>query len=194
MESNKRQLQKENTRKKIIESAYRLYAEKGFTTTTSAVAKEADVSHGTIFVHFPTLDDLLACLLQNFGDTVGTTLHSLAEGNRSVEDFLKTHIAVLEEYEDFYRRLITEISLLPDEAKTTFIFIQSTVSFHFSKVVEQEIQQKAIKNLPVHMLFNTWIGLVNYYLQNKELFAPDASVLKRYKSELIRVFLKLIKI
>lgn len=188
-----RQTQKTNTRKKIIETAYRLFSENGFSVATSIIAKEAGVSHGTIFAHFPTLNDLLIDLLSDFGDKMGASLHVLAEKCDSAEDLLKEHLTVLEEYEAFYARIISEKNMLPDEAKNTFIIIQSTVAFHFGSVIEREIEKGTVKKLPIHMLFNTWLGLVHYYLLNKEFFSDyNESVLRRYKVELLSAYLNLI--
>ena len=103
------------------------------------------------------------------------------------------HLGALIKYEAFYKRLVTEAARLPEEANNTFIVIQSMVSIHFYEVLEHEIHAGKIKNVPFHMLFNTWLGLVHYYLQNGELFAPRASVLKRHKNSLIRCFTALIK-
>lgn len=189
-----RQTQKLNTRKKIIETAYRIVSEKGFSVPTSIIAKEAGVSHGSIFVHFPTLNDLLICLLSEFGDNMGSSLHTLAKKCDSVESLLKEHLNVLEEYEVFYSRLISEKDRLPDEAKSTFAIIQSTVAFHFSSVIDGEIERGTVKKLPIHILFNTWLGLVHYYLLNKEFFSDsDESVLRRYREELLSAYLNLIK-
>lgn len=189
---NKRQIQKEATREKIIKTAIRVYAENGFNTPTSVIAKESGVSHGTIFAHFPTLNDLLLCLIQTFYDDIGIKLHNLSKSGNNIAGLLQMHLNVLEEYEGFYKRLISETSSLPDEIKNTLIGIQSTVSKHFSIVIEQGINKGSIKNIPVHILFNTWLGLVHYYLQNSDLFAPNTSVLKQYKNELINNFLELI--
>jgi AcrR family transcriptional regulator len=187
---SKRQLQKENTRKKILETAYQIYSEQGFSATTAVIAKEAGVSHGTIFVHFSSLDELLCCLIQDFGDVLGSEIHQQSETKDNIEELLKAHLAVLARYEKFYIRLIAERSLLPEDARLTFSNIQSVAAYHFSKVFERE---KNIKNLPVHRLFNTWMGLVHYYLLNKDLFSPDTPVLERYGSELTETFLELIK-
>jgi hypothetical protein len=46
--------------------------------------------------------------------------------------------------------------------------------------------------MPLHLLFNTWIGLVNHYLVNRELFAPGASVIERRGAELLDHFMNLI--
>jgi len=194
MKVSTRQAQKSNTRKKIIEAAYRVFSEKGFSVPTSIIAKEAGVSHGSIFAHFPTLNDLLICLLSDFGEKMGASLHILAKKCDSVEDLLKEHLNILEEYETFYYRLISEKSRLPDEAKSTFVIIQSTVAFHFSSVIEREIEKGTVKKLSIHMLFNTWLGLVHYYLLNKDFFSDsNESVIRRYKAELLSTYLNLIK-
>jgi AcrR family transcriptional regulator len=190
---SKRQIQKMNTRNRIIETAYRVFSEKGFSAATSVIAKEAGISHGSIFVHFPTLNDLLVCLLSDFGDKIGTSMHALTKNCDSIESLLDEHLNVLEEYEAFYTRLISEINLLPSEAKSTFVMIQSIVAFHFSSIVEREIEKGTVKKLPTHMLFNTWLGLVHYYLQNREFFSsPNESVLRRYKAEILSTYLNLI--
>lgn len=190
---SKRQMQKENTRKKIMEAAYQVYSKQGFTAPTAAIAKEAGVSHGTIFVHFPTSDALLISLIQDFGDASTLEIHRLTETDDSIEELLKTHVGILSAHESFYIRLITERSLLPEDVQMIYANIQSTVAYHFNKVIEREIENHAVKKIPAYMLFNTWMGLINYYLLNKDFFSPETPLLKRYGSELIETFLKLIK-
>jgi AcrR family transcriptional regulator len=189
-----RQIQKLNTRKKIIETAYNIFSEKGFSVPSSLIATEAGVSHGSIFAHFPTMNDLVVSLLSDFGDKIGTSLHILAKKCDSVEELLKEHLKVLEEYEAFYSRLISEKNILPEEAKNTFAVIQSTVAFHFRSVIELEIEKGTVKKLPIHIMFNTWLGLIHYYLLNKDFFSnSNESVIKRYGSELLNTYLNLIK-
>jgi len=62
MADSTRQIQKLNTRKKIIETAYKIFSERGFSVPSNIIAKEAGVSHGSIFAHFPTINDLMVCL------------------------------------------------------------------------------------------------------------------------------------
>jgi len=193
MRISKRQIQKLNTRRKIIETSYRVFAEKGFSVPSSLIAKEAGVAHGSVFVHFPTMNDLLVSVLSDFGQKMGASLHELSK-SESVEAFLREHLRVLEKYETFYSRLISEKNILPKEAKSTYAAIQSAAAYHFSNVVEQEINKGTVKKAPVHMLFNTWLGLVHYYLMNRDFFSgPDESVIERYGPELLTTYLKLIK-
>ncbi len=190
--SGKRQLQKENTKKNIIKTAMYLYGAKGFSTPTNIIAKEAGVSHGAIFVHFPTRDDLQLSVLEQFAHEIGNELHNLATAEGSIFDLLCAHIQVLEGYEAFYKGLIKEMPFLPDDVKHMVIALQSILSRHFNVAIERGKQEGIIKELPLHIMFNTWIGLVHYYLQNSDLFAPGESVLKRYKNELVNSFIALI--
>lgn len=191
--AGKRQLQKEQTRERIIAAAIKLYTEQGFSAPTAAIADEAQVSHGSIFVHFPTVESLLICLLDTFSQDINIELHTLAQSGGNIKRLLAMHVDVLIKHEEFYKRLIRETVYLPEEAKNTFIAIQSTVSIHFLQALENEINAGKIKDIPFHMLFNTWLGLIHYYLLNGELFAPRDSVLTRYKNTIIECFMALIK-
>jgi AcrR family transcriptional regulator len=190
---SKRQIQKENTRQNIIDTAYRVYTEMGFGATTAVIAKEAGISHGAVFSHFQSVNELLECLIENFGHALAVEIHDLAESSGSVEELLQIHLDVLIRHEGFYTRLITERSLLPQEVQYTFANTQSTFAHHFGRIFEQEIESQTVKDIPVHLLLHTWLGMIHYYLWNKDLFAPGEPVLKRYSEELIITFLKLIK-
>ena len=193
MPETKRQLQKESTRKLLIETAIRLYAQNGLTATRTAdIAKAANVSHGTVFVHFRTHEELMAGAIEEFGSRVNGRLHELAGGKNSIGEVLEAHIQGLMEFEGFYTGLIAESRLLPADARNTLIMIQSTVSFHISQALERGIEAGTVVPQPVHMIFNGWIGLVHHYLMNSELFSPGESVLKLYGRDLVRYYLCLI--
>ena len=143
--ADKRRLQKAWTKERIIAAALKVYSAQGFSAPTTAIANEAHVSHGSIFVHFPTVERLLVCLLEKFSQDISNELHSLSEYDNDVAKLLEMHINVLIRHEDFYKRLIKEAVYLPEEAKNTYIAIQSTVSIHFLQALELEIGKGEIK-------------------------------------------------
>lgn len=60
-----REMQKEDTRRLILDSAYVLFAEKGYEKTTMrALAEKAGIGLGTIFKHFPDKASLLVAAFQ----------------------------------------------------------------------------------------------------------------------------------
>lgn len=60
---NKRKAAVEETRRRILEATLALHSEKGiFGTSWQDIARRADVSVGTVYKHFPSLDELVpAC-------------------------------------------------------------------------------------------------------------------------------------
>jgi hypothetical protein len=83
--------------------------------------------------------------------------------------------------------------VLPAAAQNALIAIQSALSFHLSRAAESGMEEGKIRRIPLHLLFNTWLGLVHYYLANAELFAPGSSVLKYHGPELLAHYMSLIK-
>lgn len=63
-----RELKKEQTRQLIAETAWRLFADRGFDRVTVAeVAREAQVAEATVFNYFRTKEDLFYSRLEAFG-------------------------------------------------------------------------------------------------------------------------------
>lgn len=193
MSETKRQKQKRLTREHLIEIAIKQFGQNGIITTrTSDIAKVANVSHGTVFAHFSTQEDLLISVIEEFGNRITQRLHELVDVNSRLLEVLEAHIKGLIEFEPFYTRLIIERRLLPESAKNTYIMIQSTISFHINIAAEKEIEQGTLRKIPMHLIYNTWIGLIHYYIINSDLFSPNGSVLKQYCNELLHHYINLI--
>ena len=193
MPGTQRQKQKAETRKHIIRTALRQFAQDGLTVArTSDIAKAAGVSHGTVFAHFPTREDLLDAAIEEFGLRITCRLHELADGKSGMREILEAHLQGIGENEGFYTRLVSEGRLLKESSRHTFIMIQSAVSFHIIQVAEREMQAGKIRPMPLDLLFNTWVGLVHYYLSNGDLFAPGSPVLERYGEKLTEHYIRLI--
>ena len=63
-----RELKKEQTRQLIVDTAWRLFADRGFDeVTVTEIAGEAQVAKATIFNYFPTKEDLFFPRLEDFG-------------------------------------------------------------------------------------------------------------------------------
>ncbi len=195
MPESQRQKQKNQTKKHLIDVALEQFAKDGLTTArTSDIASAAKVSHGTLFAHFPTREILLDEVIEEFGMRITKRLHELVSSNCGMKELLEAHLKGISEYEAFYTRLVSEGHLLQDRARNSLIMIQSAISFHIAQAAEYEMETCKIRKMPVDLLFNTWIGLIHYYLVNGDLFAPDESVIKVHGNRLVEHFMSLIKL
>src|SRR5579862_8940468 len=98
--------QKDATQRRLVETALDFFAERGFANSNTAdFAKAAQVSHGTVFLHFPTREALVLRVLDAFGDRLSAALKTAMQGEASFEGVLRAHLGVLRDDEPFYARL-----------------------------------------------------------------------------------------
>ncbi|MGE5455118.1 MAG: TetR/AcrR family transcriptional regulator [Methylocystaceae bacterium] len=193
MNKTHRQLQKEQTRNKLLEVALIEFGKRGIMATRmSDIAEAAGVSHGTVFAHFASQELLITAVIEETGKRMASRIHELAEEDGGIREVLAAHLTGIMEFETFYARLVIEARFLPPGARRTLVTIQSAISFHISQSAECGMNDGTITRMPIHLLFNTWIGLINYYLFNGDLFAPNGSVIKRYGNDLIDHYMTLI--
>jgi AcrR family transcriptional regulator len=86
--SGLRERQKIQTRQSILETAARLFADRGFdAVTVAAVARAADVSEMTVFNHFPTKEDLFFAKMEFFEERLLAAVRDRAPSISVVEAF-----------------------------------------------------------------------------------------------------------
>lgn len=190
MKETLREKKKRQTRKKLIDAASRLFAEEGFQIPTIKIAQAAGVAHGSLFLHFPTREDLIDAVIDTFFKRMNTPIHQVVANSGSIEDFLIQHLALLQKKERLYTQIISNMAVLPKTTQEKLFAHQSTLSAHLLLLLEREEQLTVV---PSHLLFNTWLGIIHYYLQNKAMFAPNTSVIERYQEEWIEGYLHLIR-
>lgn len=194
MERTTRKKQKEKTRAGLVSEAERLFASKGVSfTTTADIAKSLKVSHGTLFVHFPTRYDLIKAVVDGFGERLSTALGARLSDDHKLKDLLKAHISVLAEFEDFYMRLISESQSLPPHIRSIVYSMNASLSYRFYKAAKVEMDKGLIKKMTQIQFFNTWMGLVHYNILNRDLFSEKTPILNEVGDDLLRHFFHLIK-
>jgi AcrR family transcriptional regulator len=181
------------TRAAILDAATSLFAERGFSAVTTAeIAASAEISHGLIFAHFTTRDDLVIAVTGRFGQLLGKRLHDLAERQVSLRAVLEAHLQTIGEHEQLYSRLVDEFRLLPAAAQDHFVSLQSVLSHHLYQVARREMQCGVIIPVENDLFFNTWTGLLHYYLTNRRLFTNGDSILGSVGERLLHHFLRLV--
>lgn len=182
----KRAAQKEQTHHLLLNMAYATFAKKGFLATkTLDIAHAAEVSHGTLFAHFPTKELLLIKTIDEFGMRIGMKLQQLTKEKSTARQVLEAHLDTIQAFEPFYAHLVIEGPMLPPDARNRIFMIQSGLAHY----LEHTLKGRDCA-LPLPFVLNSWLGLIHYYLVNRDLFAPGKSVIETCGKDLLKYFIK----
>ncbi len=195
--TSQRTLQRESTRRQLVEAGLRVVASSGFAgATTAAIAQATGKAHGTVFVHFRTRDVLVTELVVEVGRVMSARLNELETAEPTIAEVLTAHLTALHENEVLYSRLLCEASTLPLAARAQIFALQSGIAWRLRGAYTRERAQAGeggVRDLDPVTLSNIWISLTNHYLMNRDLFAPDASVIAERGADIKAQFLALIK-
>ncbi|EST11349.1 TetR/AcrR family transcriptional regulator [Sporolactobacillus laevolacticus] len=131
-------------KRRIMDAAYRTFTKKGyFSTSTADIAKEADLSVGSIYAYFADKKDiLLSCMEQSANDLHE---HIRTELNRIPEDYdiYETTKKVLQITITFHKRQsllyhneITSLQYRDTDVANFFVQIQDRMAKMVTKIVE----------------------------------------------------------
>jgi AcrR family transcriptional regulator len=86
---------KRQTARRIVESARKLFKNKGFEqTTTRDIAEAARIASGTLFNYFPTKEALAMTIVLEALDEAGAEFEGRLRGDESLDEALFAHVAV----------------------------------------------------------------------------------------------------
>lgn len=190
----KRKEQKEQTRAGLVDRAMALFAKNGIAMTTTAdVAKALRVSHGTVFIHFATRDQLVLAAVEEFGSRLSAELKSKLADGLSLPQLLRAHLAVLADFEDFYLRLISESQSLPPRIRSIVYSMNASLSYRFFEAAAGGMAAGKLKKLDQPSFFNAWLAILHYHILNRDLFADETPIASVKGEDILRQFMTLIK-
>ena len=147
---NRRNIQKKETQKLILESALTLFKELGFEkTSTRAIAEKACVGVGTVFSHFPDKSSLLiAVLLDDLKSIQNNALGSLPENIPICDKFLhisKYFYVYYAEQPELSRTLLKELWFVSGDWGQKLISQAHEFVFLLHELLEQAKQKGEIR-------------------------------------------------
>jgi len=89
-----RELKKEQTRQLIADTAWRLFADRGFDRVSVAeIAREAQVAEATVYNYFRTKEDLFYWRLEEFGTRLAEAVRTRPPGESALAAFRRALLA-----------------------------------------------------------------------------------------------------
>lgn len=194
MTESQRKNSRDKTRERLIECALELFAQKGIEQAmTLDLAKKAGLSHGTVFLHFRTREELISAVVVEFGKKIVEMMEMETRSVEGLKDALLAHLRVLRSHEQAYARIIEESHSLPKDARAVMISTQNFISDCITRHAKREMDDGKLKEIPLPFLFNSWLGTVHHYLSMREFFCPGESLLMAMGDVIARNFLTMAK-
>jgi AcrR family transcriptional regulator len=176
---------RDNKRSHIIETALRLFAEKGYDRSSIAlIAKEAGVAQGLMYNYFNSKDELLLAIFQQGFMEIQATLAPVLQAGFQMQAYLDVVFNTISEQRSFWRlvyalRMQPQIlQLLDKEVQDMEAFILATLTAYFSSFGLQNPEAEA------RVFFGMIDGVSIHYALQGESYPIEAvkqSILKRYQ-------------
>ncbi|WP_078381834.1 TetR/AcrR family transcriptional regulator [Sutcliffiella halmapala] len=171
---------------KIVETAIKMFAEKGYSnTSTSEIAKAAGVAEGTIFRHYGTKDNLLLSVILPF---IKEALPTMAENvfNEimqvhilSFEDFLrallKNRIEFVNGNKEIFQILVKEVLYKEELRKEIAPYFTENVLSRIIIVIEKYKESGELVELPSNTILRMLFTLIGGYLVSRFVLQTDRS-------------------
>jgi AcrR family transcriptional regulator len=182
---DKRKAAVEETRRRIVEATLALHSEKGiFGTSWQDIAHRADVSVGTVYKHFPSLDELVpACGELMYAITRPPSLEDapqiFAEAN-SLEERLGR---LIEELFDFYERGAPYIETDFQERRLPAVveweaYMRSTIAgLVHEALVSAEPDEHTVQSVSALLDFSTFKSFVDRDIPKEQAAKTMSEVL-----------------
>ncbi|MDI1233908.1 MAG: TetR/AcrR family transcriptional regulator [bacterium] len=161
-------------RKRLLESALKLFVEFGFhETPTSKIAKEAGIANGTLFYFFATKDALVIALYTDIKSQMMAHVAKEIENKTSLKEVLKGYYSASLEWAMKHK---TKFRFIEQFTNSTYLnkIADEAIQEHLQpiyKLLKQGFKNQVIQKLDVDMIFALVSGhtfSINQYLVTKD--------------------------
>lgn len=175
------QSRSEETRARILQTAYRLFAQQGYDATgVSQICSEAGVSKGAFYHHFPGKHTVFMCLLEDWLSTINIEMNQLTSGATTVPQTLIRMTAALNHiFRDarghfpMFLEFWTQSSRDPQVWQATVAPYRRYQSY-FASLLQQGVEEGSIRDEDVDETASVIIAMVlGVILQG--LLEPDSA-------------------
>ena len=183
----KRSKKQTTKQQKIVETAIKMFAEKGYANTpTSEIAKTAGVAEGTIFRHYGTKDNLLLSVIlpflkESIPDVAEEIFNEvLSENIQCFEDFLrafiKNRIEFLHQNKEIFRVVVKELFYSEELRGEILPFFSKSILQHLNQVINLYKEREELMDLPNETLIRMMLTIIGGYFVSRFVFWPDYSI------------------
>lgn len=164
----------EITRKKILETALKLFSQKGYLgATTKEIAKEAGIAEVTLFRYFPSKEALFGEVINcySFLPTLKEILEKIEKEpyEKALKFIAQEFIKVLESKKDLIKIMHSELQRYPEEIKVIHEnIIENTINL-LSEYFKNLQQRGILRKFDSILAARAFLGMFFSYFYAKEI-------------------------
>lgn len=170
--------------KRILEVAIELFSEKGYhATSTSEIAKRANVAEGTIFRHFKTKKDILLTLMAPLAIKMASPIllkevqEILQKEDRELEETLRelliNRLQLLDQNIDRIKIIFQEMQFHPEIQEAVVENLAKKAREMALEFVENQIEKGEIRDLPPKNITRVFASMMFGYIFYRYFLFPD---------------------
>ncbi|MDF2533375.1 MAG: TetR family transcriptional regulator [Clostridia bacterium] len=183
---------KNETQKRILETAIRIFAAKGYNgTTTAEIAKEASVAEGTVFKHYKTKKQLLRAILEYIiHEIVPAVMQKPFEGSMlgvSEAEVKKVMKQKLMEKVEFISKNISCIKIIVNEIqfhedlKNEYLgqLVPDFIKY-MEGIYRMGVQRGVFRDIDPHTAVRSFVGMLALLVLDKNVLNKELDISKEF--------------
>ncbi len=179
---------KQKTRELILTKTALLLHNKGFLKVSSKeIARECNLSQGSIFLHFETKENLLNTILSSNITKFEIDLKKNCIPNYSKELFLKNYIDVLIQNESFLSRAYKDLPYLPDALSKSLNGLETTTKNLFFENLRKNPEKK-LSIVDSFISIDAFFAQIQKNLLEKEVYTEFNSIIRQRRGKIIKLY------
>jgi AcrR family transcriptional regulator len=175
------------TKERIIQKATLILEEKGFVkVSTKDISKASDVSHGTIFLHFNTKDELLYTILESNVNSFKNTFVERCNSKLTQDIFIKEFISVYFEFENILSRVYKDYYYLSSDLQKTIDDLETLIKNEIFDNLKNH-WSKSLNILDTFTLIDAFLAQIKSYLLEKNSSSVQ-SIIKQRRGRILKLY------
>ncbi|WP_270181411.1 TetR/AcrR family transcriptional regulator [Alkalihalobacillus sp. CinArs1] len=195
--SGLREQKKQETRRRIIESAKKLFLQHGFDhTSTEQIAKHAEIGSGTVFNYFPTKSDILIEVMKDdfirSGDHSTPPYHMKETAEETVQSYLFNRLETISLLDKRLFREVLTASMNAYQKRPEFLSSLMELDFMFiDELVElleelkntNKLENQFDSSTAAEVIYSSvmYEALLFLYIEEKKISETTERIRKKIK-------------
>ncbi len=189
---NLRSIAKANTHQMIIDKSIDLFNLKGFINTkTQEISKYCGISHGNLFMHFGTKDNLIEAVLDFKIKQIATSLIENCQSTDNTWTLAEEYLNLVEINENFFYNLYRELPFFNEYLQNAVLSLEIIIRNLF--FVNIKTNFKNMTEDRISSILTPYFSLIFYYLVNKKQFTSSDCIIPIKRCEIIETLKTLLK-